>query len=61
MSKSRETNGNVDLDAILLELGPWGAFKWRNYCLIILPIMFSAIYNGQYVFNAGKPNYRFVQ
>ncbi|KAG6440867.1 hypothetical protein O3G_MSEX001477 [Manduca sexta] len=48
----------VDLDAILSELGQFGRYQIQNYCLILLPIMFSAVYNSQYIFAAGEIAYR---
>ncbi|KAJ2951335.1 hypothetical protein O0L34_g5736 [Tuta absoluta] len=48
----------VDLDAILLELGQFGRYQVKNYCFILLPIIFSAIYNGQYIFAAGATEHR---
>lgn len=48
----------VDLDAILAELGQFGRYQIQTYCLILLPIMFSAVYNSQYIFAAGDVPYR---
>ncbi|XP_034829228.1 organic cation transporter protein-like [Maniola hyperantus] len=48
----------IDLDDILLELGQFGRYQLKNYCLILIPIMFSAIYNSQYIFAAGNVPYR---
>ncbi|XP_072932964.1 organic cation transporter protein-like [Epargyreus clarus] len=52
------TKEPVDLDAILVELGQFGRYQIRTYCFILLPIMFSAIYNSQYIFAAAEVNYR---
>lgn len=46
----------IDFEDILVEMGPAGKFQLRNYFLIVIPIIVSALYNGQYVFNAAKPN-----
>ncbi|XP_075975539.1 organic cation transporter protein-like [Anticarsia gemmatalis] len=48
----------VDLDAILVELGQFGPYQIKNFCLILLTILFSAVYNCQYVFAAGAVDYR---
>lgn len=47
-----------NFDIILKDLGGFGKYQMMNYCLILLPIMFSAVYNAQYVFNAGAVDYR---
>lgn len=49
---------SVDLEAILKELGEFGRYQIQTYCLILLPILFSAVYNGQYIFSAGAVPYR---
>ncbi|XP_026744580.1 organic cation transporter protein-like [Trichoplusia ni] len=51
---------SVDLDAILQELGQFGRYQIRNYCWILLTILFSAVYNSQYIFAAGEIPYRCV-
>ncbi|XP_063534524.1 organic cation transporter protein-like isoform X1 [Cydia strobilella] len=48
----------VNCDAILAELGQFGRHQVLNYCLIMIPIMFSAVYNANYVFNAGMVPHR---
>ncbi|XP_059057538.1 organic cation transporter protein-like [Achroia grisella] len=48
----------VDLDSILAELGQFGRYQMLTYCFIIFPILFSAVYNGQYIFAAADLNYR---
>lgn len=45
----------VPLEEILIEMGPAGKFQLRNYILILISVIVTAIYNGQYVFNAAKP------
>ncbi|XP_073955324.1 organic cation transporter protein-like isoform X3 [Choristoneura fumiferana] len=47
-----------DFDIILKDLGGFGRYQIMNYCLIFVPIMFSAVYNAQYVFSAGAVDYR---
>ncbi|XP_023935690.1 organic cation transporter protein-like [Bicyclus anynana] len=54
MNKQKE----IDLDPILLEVGQFGRYQLKNYCLILVPIMFSAIYNSQYIFAAANVPYR---
>ncbi|XP_028161571.1 organic cation transporter protein-like isoform X2 [Ostrinia furnacalis] len=53
-----KTKDSVDLDSILAELGQFGRYQIQNYCFILLPIMFSAVYNGQYIFAAANMDYR---
>ncbi|CAB3221783.1 unnamed protein product [Arctia plantaginis] len=48
----------VNLDAILVELGQFGRYQIRNYCLILLTIVYSALFNSQYIFAAGAVDYR---
>ncbi|XP_049872645.1 organic cation transporter protein-like [Pectinophora gossypiella] len=50
----------VDLDAILAELGQFGRYQVRTYCFILLPIVFSAVYNSQYIFAAAATDHRCV-
>lgn len=57
MTKEKDA---VDLDSILAELGQFGRYQIKNYCFILIPIMFSAVYNGQYIFAAAAMNYRYV-
>lgn len=39
-----------------MEMGPAGKFQLRNFSLILVPVIVMAMYNGQYIFNAAKPN-----
>ncbi|XP_045499203.1 organic cation transporter protein-like [Colias croceus] len=48
----------LNLDSILLELGQFGWYQIRNYCFILIPIAFSAVYSSQYIFAAGNLEYR---
>ncbi|CAH0675737.1 unnamed protein product [Chilo suppressalis] len=48
----------LHLDSILVELGSFGRYQIFNYCFILVPIMFSAVYNGQYIFAAGSLDFR---
>lgn len=50
--------GSVDLDAILLQLGQFGRYQVQTYCFILLPIMFSAVYNSQFIFAASATEHR---
>ncbi|CAK1585776.1 unnamed protein product [Parnassius mnemosyne] len=47
-----------DVDGILLELGQFGRYQLQIYCLIFLPILFSGVYNSQYIFAAADLQYR---
>ncbi|XP_013197795.1 organic cation transporter protein [Amyelois transitella] len=49
---------SIDLDAILTELGQFGRYQVYTYCYILLPILFSSVYNGQYIFAASDLDYR---
>lgn len=57
MTKAKEAG--LDLDAVLVELGSFGRYQIRTYCLILLPIVLSGAYNGQYIFAAGETPYRY--
>ncbi|VVD02745.1 unnamed protein product [Leptidea sinapis] len=48
----------LNLDSVLLELGQFGRYQIRTYCFILVPILFSAIYNAQYIFAAADLDYR---
>lgn len=54
------SEAGVNLDGILGELGQFGRYQIFNYGFLLLPIIFSAIYNGQYVFNVATVPYRRV-
>ncbi|XP_026496252.2 organic cation transporter protein-like [Vanessa tameamea] len=49
---------DIDLDEILVEVGQLGRFQVRTYCFILIPILFSAVYNSQYIFAAANVPYR---
>ncbi|CAH2047651.1 unnamed protein product, partial [Iphiclides podalirius] len=49
---------DVDLDSILAELGQLGRYQIRIFCFILLPILFSAVQNSQYIFAAANVPYR---
>lgn len=53
-----KTDEGIDLDSILLEVGQFGRYQIQTYCLILLPILFSAVYNSQYIFAAGAIDHR---
>lgn len=53
-----EHKDGVHLDPILAELGQFGRYQMFTYCFIIFPILFSAVYNGQYIFAAADLKYR---
>lgn len=53
-----KTEEILDLDPILVELGQFGRYQRITYFYILLAIMFCAIYNSQYIFNAGAIPYR---
>lgn len=48
----------IDLDEILLEVGEFGRFQIKNFALILVPILFCAFYNSQYIFAAASVQYR---
>lgn len=48
------------LDDVYAEMGMLGRFQIRTYCLILIPILFSAVYICQYIFAAGAVPYRQV-
>ncbi|XP_077294523.1 organic cation transporter protein-like [Arctopsyche grandis] len=48
----------INLDAILMQLGQFGKFQLFNYMLIIVPVIFAACNNGNYIFSAGDLEYR---
>ncbi|XP_045449795.1 organic cation transporter protein-like [Melitaea cinxia] len=48
----------IDLDEILLEVGQFGRFQIKNFVLILVPILFCAFYNSQYIFAAASVQYR---
>ncbi|KAJ0183552.1 hypothetical protein K1T71_001528 [Dendrolimus kikuchii] len=49
---------SVDLESILKEIGDFGRYQIQTYCLILIPILFSAVYNSQYIFAAGATPHR---
>ncbi|CAH0719762.1 unnamed protein product, partial [Brenthis ino] len=48
----------MDLDEVLEEIGPLGPFQIKIYSLILIPILFCAVYNTQYIFAAANVQYR---
>ncbi|OWR49902.1 organic cation transporter [Danaus plexippus plexippus] len=48
-----------DLDGLLLEIGQFGRYQVRNYCLILLPILFSAVHVSQFIFTTAELNARY--
>lgn len=50
----------INLDGILMQLGQFGKFQLFNYMLIIIPVIFAACNNGNYIFSAGDLEYRYV-
>ncbi|PZC76251.1 hypothetical protein B5X24_HaOG204857 [Helicoverpa armigera] len=48
----------IDLDEILRELGQFGRYQLCVFCYLCVAIIFTSIYNCQYVFNAGSVAYR---
>ncbi|KAL9702553.1 hypothetical protein quinque_006071 [Culex quinquefasciatus] len=57
MTKSED---DINLDGVLEEVGRFGRFQMRQYALMILPIIFNALFTLSYVFTAGNLNYRCV-
>ncbi|XP_068617222.1 organic cation transporter protein-like [Battus philenor] len=50
--------GDDGLDAVLSELGHFGRYQLMIFSLILIPILFSAVYNSQYIFAVADVNYR---
>uniref|UniRef100_A0A182QUL1 Major facilitator superfamily (MFS) profile domain-containing protein n=1 Tax=Anopheles farauti TaxID=69004 RepID=A0A182QUL1_9DIPT len=55
MSHSEE---DVDLDGVLNDIGQFGFFQMRQYGLMVLPIIFNALFTLSYIFTAGNLVYR---
>ncbi|XP_058838024.1 organic cation transporter protein-like [Topomyia yanbarensis] len=55
MPKSED---DIDLDGVLNEIGQFGRFQVRQYGLMIIPIIFNALFTLSYVFTAGNLDYR---
>lgn len=58
MGVMKKSGAAFDLDFVLGELGQFGRYQLYNYALIVVPIMFSAIYGANYVFTAADLDYR---
>ncbi|XP_013173627.1 PREDICTED: organic cation transporter protein-like [Papilio xuthus] len=48
----------IDLDHILTEVGEFGTYQLRLLSLVLVAIIFSAIYNSQYIFAVSDLQYR---
>ncbi|XP_045535887.1 organic cation transporter protein isoform X1 [Papilio machaon] len=48
----------IDLDHILTEVGEFGTYQLRVLALVLATIIFSAIYNSQYIFAVSDLQYR---
>lgn len=46
------------LDSILVEIGQFGNYQFKNYVLLSVPIAFSAAFTLSYLFTAGSVTYR---
>jgi MFS transporter, OCT family, solute carrier family 22 (organic cation transporter), member 4/5 len=47
-----------DLDSVLMQLGQFGKYQFKNYFFIVIIVIFNAIFTLSYVFTAGNINYR---
>lgn len=56
--KKKESVGN--LDSVLVEIGEFGKYQFLNYVLLVVPVLFAALNNGNYIFSAADLEYRFV-
>ncbi|KAH9633803.1 hypothetical protein HF086_005437 [Spodoptera exigua] len=54
----RSLSKELDLEALLLELGEFGLYQRWVFVYLGLAIIFTSIYNCQYVFTAAGDNYR---
>ncbi|XP_037875285.1 organic cation transporter protein isoform X1 [Bombyx mori] len=57
MSRSTRSN-ELDMDAVWGELGQFGRYQVTIYLSILISILFSGIYLGQYIFATGAVQYR---
>ncbi|XP_022828117.1 organic cation transporter protein-like isoform X3 [Spodoptera litura] len=48
----------IDIDALIVQLGQFGRYQRWVFAYLGLAIIFTSIYNCQYVFNAAGDNYR---
>ncbi|XP_052891995.1 organic cation transporter protein-like [Anopheles moucheti] len=53
-----QSEDDVDLDEVLHEIGQFGLFQIKQYGLMVLPIMFNALFTLSYIFTAGNLEYR---
>ncbi|XP_061517658.1 organic cation transporter protein [Anopheles gambiae] len=53
-----QAEDDVDLDGVLHEIGQFGRFQVRQYGLMVLPIIFNALFTLSYIFTAGNLEYR---
>lgn len=56
-----QAEDDVDLDGVLHEIGQFGRFQVRQYGLMVLPIIFNALFTLSYIFTAGNLEYRLEQ
>ncbi|XP_049872919.1 organic cation transporter protein-like [Pectinophora gossypiella] len=48
----------LNLDQALVELGQFGRYQRLHFCLLVVPVVYSAIRAGNFIFNAADPGYR---
>ncbi|XP_050079873.1 uncharacterized protein LOC126567701 [Anopheles maculipalpis] len=53
-----QSEDDVDLDEVLQEIGQFGLFQMKQYGLMVLPIIFNALFTLSYIFTAGNLEYR---
>ncbi|KAJ2944228.1 hypothetical protein O0L34_g18208 [Tuta absoluta] len=56
MPRTRDVD--VDMDAVLAEVGHFGCYQLHLFLLVVFPVLFSACASSQYIFSAAELNYR---
>uniref|UniRef100_A0A182PKB6 Major facilitator superfamily (MFS) profile domain-containing protein n=1 Tax=Anopheles epiroticus TaxID=199890 RepID=A0A182PKB6_9DIPT len=57
-AENLKQNSFDNLDGVLQEIGQFGRFQVRQYGLMVLPIIFNALFTLSYIFTAGNLEYR---
>lgn len=58
MATQDEPKSDLNLDAVLGELGSGGPFHIRIYCLLMVPVMLFSMYDMTYLFTSAGLDYR---
>lgn len=53
-----EVKRDLNLDAILGEIGSSGLFHTRIYCMLMVPVMLFSMYDMTFLFTSARLNYR---